>query len=335
MHFFADIPDFPDSCARLSEAEDPNTAIVFVHGFLGDPTKTWTDFQTLIDVTPVEIPHWERSDLYFYGYRSVGDPIQRNAQLLVEFLRQIFPQPNSEWFERLIDQHPGKALLELARVCLRESPYRYSNLILIGHSEGGLILRSAIAEIVKGFHQEIERYRKTEPAVSPEAISALLRAEGKERGWTKSQVSAAIARRIGMLAGGSQKPLPPPIARAKLRLFAPALMGARPSRLLGWLDASLIGRPLRPFFQASVAYNDMRSGSEILTAIRDRTEFYSALYPDLTALRAQILWGDKEAVVQVGDYRDDDPSRFARGHDHVSVCKPTPEYVVPIEFVRE
>ena len=79
----------------------------------------------------------------------------------------------------------------------------------------------------------------------------------------------------------------------------------------------------------------MRSGSEILTAIRDHTEFYSARYSQLSALRADVLWGDKEAVVQVGNYRDDSRSRFAPGHDHVSVCKTDPDYLLPVQFTRE
>ena len=58
MHFFADIPDFPPSCALLSDAAEPDTAVVFVHGFLGDTTKTWTHCQTLIDTTPAEVSHW-------------------------------------------------------------------------------------------------------------------------------------------------------------------------------------------------------------------------------------------------------------------------------------
>lgn len=333
MHFYADLPDFADCCAQLSDAESVDTAVVFVHGFMGDRTKTWTDFQTLVDDIPHEIPHWERSDLYFYSYRSVGDPIQFNAKRLVEFLQHVFPQPNSEWFERLLDQHPGKPLLDLERICLRESPYRYSDLVLVGHSEGGLILRSAIAEVAKGFHQTMERYQQT-PTPSPSAIRAQTRAEGKEKNWTEMQIKAAIVHRITSAGTHVGKPHPPAIAQGRLRLFAPAVMGARPSRLLGWLDASLIGKALRPFFRASVAYNDMQPESQLVTAIRDRTEEYSSRYPTLTALRAKILWGRKENVLTAGDYRDDD-YEFAEGHDHVSVCKPNPEYLRPLEFVRE
>lgn len=334
MHFLAAIPDFSRSCALLTDAEQAETAVVFVHGFLGDPIKTWMDFQTLIDTAPDEIANWRGCDLYFYAYRSVGDSIERNAQLLVEFLHHVFPRPNSEWFESLLDQHPDRIVLELDRVCLREVSAPYSSLVLVGHSEGGLILRRAIADIVGEFHRRMEQHERSRPAASPEAISREIRAQGKANGWSRGKISAEITRRLSMLAG-APAPQTPAIAKAKLRLFAPALMGARPSRLLGWLDASLIGRPLRPFFQASVAYNDMRSGSEILTAIRDHTEFYSARYSQLSALRADVLWGDKEAVVQVGNYRDDSRSRFAPGHDHVSVCKPDPDYLLPVQFTRE
>src|SRR5207247_1742472 len=145
-------------------------------------------------------------------------------------------------------------------------------------------------------HQQSEKYLRNRPSGNPGAISAQIRAEGQAKGWTQSQISAVITRRISMLTS-SVAPSAPAVADAKLRLFAPAIMGARPSRLLGWLDASVIGRVLRPYFQASVAYNDMCSGSEILTAIRDRTEFYSEHYPELSALRAEIVCVEKAAGV--------------------------------------
>jgi hypothetical protein len=333
MHFLATIPDFSPSRAWVSDADDTDTAVVFVHGFLGNPIKTWMHFQTLVDTVEDEIASWRACDLYFYGYRSVADPIDRNAQLLAEFLHHVFPRPNSEWLESLLDQHPDRIGLELDRVCLRDVSHPYSKLILVGHSEGGLILRRAIADIVGEFHRAMEEHDSARPVASPDAISREVRARGEAEGWSRSRISGEITRRLSMLAVAPE-PQAPAIARAKLRLFAPALMGARPSRLLGWLDASLIGAPLRPFFKASVAYNDMSSGSEILTAVRDHTEFYSARYPKLTALRANVLWGDKEAIVQVGNYRDDSRSRFAQGHDHVSVCKPEPDFLLPLQFTR-
>jgi hypothetical protein len=45
VHHRVPIPDFPGSYALAADAERVETAIVFVHGFLGDAFRTWVDFR--------------------------------------------------------------------------------------------------------------------------------------------------------------------------------------------------------------------------------------------------------------------------------------------------
>ena len=48
--------------AILSVRPD-NHAVLFIHGFHGDATKTWTDFQNLLPASP----KCSGRDLFFYG----------------------------------------------------------------------------------------------------------------------------------------------------------------------------------------------------------------------------------------------------------------------------
>lgn len=51
------------------------------------------------------------------------------------------------------------------------------------------------------------------------------------------------------------------------------------------------------------------------------------------ALKAVSLFGEKEDVVFTGSYCHDEQLPTEKGHSHTSICKPTREYVKPLEFV--
>jgi pimeloyl-ACP methyl ester carboxylesterase len=113
----------------LWPSEDPcTTAIVFVHGFKGCCEKTWLQFQTLPD--RLGDSWWRTCDLVFYSYDSTGTQIWPNASLLDGFLRDLFPIP--KW-PKLGSNETG--------------PFReYRSIVLVGHSEGAVLLRGAILE---------------------------------------------------------------------------------------------------------------------------------------------------------------------------------------------
>jgi pimeloyl-ACP methyl ester carboxylesterase len=105
-----------------------STAIVFVHGFWGHSEKTWLQFQTLPD--RLNDSWWRACDLIFYSYDSAGTQIWPNVSSLGTFLRGVFPSP--DW-RRLGASASGPAR-------------RYSNLVLVGHSEGAVLVRGAVLE---------------------------------------------------------------------------------------------------------------------------------------------------------------------------------------------
>jgi hypothetical protein len=120
------------SYARLTDHKKVAAAVVFVHGFRGCPEKTWIQFQTLVDEKDHVVPWWARYDAFFYGYDSKAQ-IGPNAASLLSFVCNVYPVP--KWRELGTDG-------DLA-------PRKYKTLILVGHSEGGVLIRSAILRRVQ------------------------------------------------------------------------------------------------------------------------------------------------------------------------------------------
>ncbi|MCB0748181.1 MAG: alpha/beta fold hydrolase, partial [Ignavibacteriae bacterium] len=99
-----------------------NAAILFIHGFLGDPKKTWGEFPTLIQQDFL-LDNW---DLYTFGYST-----------------SFLPDIRGIWSA---DASLGE-LAVLLKTEVETSPLKnYKDIILIAHSMGGLITQKAIID---------------------------------------------------------------------------------------------------------------------------------------------------------------------------------------------
>jgi hypothetical protein len=134
-HVLSGIPGFHKSIAYLSaaNASDIDHAIVFVHGFSGSASSTWTDFLSLVDDQDTS-RWWETVDLFFFDYwwDSMFQRIPRNTNTLENFLDYLFPKP-------------GPELFATAEMSLRPA-FVYKHLTLVAHSEGGLLVRKIILD---------------------------------------------------------------------------------------------------------------------------------------------------------------------------------------------
>lgn len=104
--------------------------IVFVHGFGGSAISTWKNFADYHRLGP----WWMASDLLFVGYDSRRDGIKGVADRLRRNLPRFYPTP-------------FQPAMTLDGISVREdttSPYQ--ELIVVGHSLGGLIVRHALVE---------------------------------------------------------------------------------------------------------------------------------------------------------------------------------------------
>jgi pimeloyl-ACP methyl ester carboxylesterase len=99
--------------------ENQDAAIVFVHGFLGDPRKTWGQFPDFLQAEP-QLKGW---DIFSIGY------------------------PTSLWFDLvgIWRANPDiRAVAELFRTTASVQLARYKTLTLITHSMGGLVIQHAL-----------------------------------------------------------------------------------------------------------------------------------------------------------------------------------------------
>lgn len=126
--------------ALLSDSEDVDTAVVFVHGFLGDAQGTWLNFQEDILAPSLRGEPWRNSDVFFFTYPSFRQDITESAEELLGFLAYIFPNPPKEIFA--IEKYRQYLPPELIQ--LSSAIPTYKRLVLVGHSEGGVVIRRAV-----------------------------------------------------------------------------------------------------------------------------------------------------------------------------------------------
>jgi pimeloyl-ACP methyl ester carboxylesterase len=302
-HFLRTLIGFEGSYALISESSDADTAVVFVHGFGGNAKTTWLDFQSLIDLSAHEFPWWRHCDAFFYEYSSTGTPIAVSADRLLGFVRHIFPDYSfcfgfNDWFSKWCSDVYGRPGLDLGpEPALPTRTYR--KLILVGHSEGAVVIRRAMVQLVK-----TEKHN-----MPPSTIGSSDRAEQFLR-----------ENRI---------------FDARLILFGPAYLGASCSGWIGvLLHLGILGGLVRPILQSLAAYVDLQKGSPVLESIRHDTEHNVAIYRWASVLTAQAVYGEKDRIVYIGEYRDDPAALIWKEHDHFSVCKPHLGFKEPVEIVR-
>lgn len=295
-HFRHDLEQYEGTYSYISPSGNVESAVIFVHGFFGDETKTWLDFQSLIDETASHAA-WSGSDLFFFKYSSVWAHIVANSFLLEKLIADLYPTPNpdlfrvkltSGWAKKLAGGQDEVSLLPAARA--------YKRIKLVGHSEGAVVIRQALLSRIQG----------------------MTHAAG--------QTTGAVT-----VEGGASKAAP--VIDGTLSLFAPALFGYRPSGWLGALARSPVIGDLVDwvFSSTSAAYQDLKDPGGLLAKIETQTKPLVAEHP---ILKADILWGAKEHVVKQGQYEADKIVDVIAGGTHTSICKPTRGFLTPLEFVQ-
>lgn len=119
-------------------AAQPRRLVVFVHGFMGDAVRSWQHFPNARRAGD----WWQASDMLFIGYDSVSDSIAGVAARLRRELPRFYPRLPED-------------LLEIDGTRLRAaSEEPYGELLLVGHSLGGVIVRLALCDAALGWLEE-------------------------------------------------------------------------------------------------------------------------------------------------------------------------------------
>jgi pimeloyl-ACP methyl ester carboxylesterase len=119
---------------------------VFVHGFLGGVERSWRAFPT----GTAKRRWWKESDLLFVRYDSARDEIAGVAFELRDRLPDFYPTLRTEYLQ-------PATLGELV------SKREYGELVVAGHSLGGVIVRYAFLELAASWI----RARRNTPDLQP------------------------------------------------------------------------------------------------------------------------------------------------------------------------
>lgn len=274
--------------------EEPQRAIVFVHGFFGNARTTWRAFQRLAD--EVCDDWWAQSDLYFYCYDSWSQS-EFQAQDFREFLKDVLQGFRSQSY---VDNPPPASLYDRrsADKALLNSRKEYRELLIVGHSTGGVIVRQAVVQLM-------DAYSNTKSSGPRASIS-------KELPKPK----------VGLLD-------------ASLRLFAPANCGAICSgRLAIAGNAPVSEIILALILRSRPLFENIREGSTLLERLRSNTEAYFEQFPAVKALTAHSLFGKDEAIVTADKYDCDRRCRGQESQSHTTICKPSRGFDIPMKFVK-
>jgi pimeloyl-ACP methyl ester carboxylesterase len=275
------LPGYPGSYALLAPGTDVDTVAIFVHGFGGKPTSTWTDFQRLVDEYSEKYPWWKTVDMFFYAYDSIHTPIRANAKFIENFVEDVWSGLSSE-------SSP-------------EGGHKYKSLVLVGHSEGGVIIRRLVLDRYESIKQTIGQAFPEEDAETRTA-----------------KLNAALEADF--------------ILSSHLRLFAPACLGTNFSSWVGFLTS--FSTFVAALTATSLVRNELLPTSPVLLALKDGTEKAHAESPNVSALYTRPIFGIPDQVVISDSYRGEKPW-WDKGHDHFTICKPNYLHLRPLEFASK
>jgi hypothetical protein len=214
------------------------------------------------------------------------------ANQVVSFLRSVYPSPSY--------MHLFKPdFISGDKIVVRDEglnlPVRYENLVLVGHSLGGVLLRQAILDIAaqRGY-DNVDVFQMSQE--DRDILDATLRL------FAPAIFGFDPTHLIGY--------------------FLNFACGVPPLRLA-----------LKPLLDSNPPYKDLELKSERLQDLRRRTELLARQLPSARALRAEIVYGSEDHVVHIDRFDCDPVAEIARDQSHTSICKPTAEYQAPLRFV--
>jgi hypothetical protein len=309
IHHNVAIEGTPGAYALLSNRATKNTAAIFVHGFDGDPWTTWQHFQSMFDLMAIQYPWLAETDFYFYGYTNFDKLLQANAQECLAFVRSVFPRPSSKHFHApLLGWSPTADNLQRTLNKTRGLlvPEKYEKLLLIGHSLGGALLRLLIWQVLRDSLNE----NPPDP----------------DQKYPDVNFDTKLLETDRVLS-------------ADLCLYAPAHLEIAESSVLGAL-ARIIRKI--PYFGGAVlsavglslpVYPTVLGQDQVLADVRTYTEDSWEEHRYVPALRARILWGGSDRIVNAWGFKHDTPVEYVEGVGHMTVCKPSLDFTKPLDFL--
>ena len=153
-HHYHYFDEFAGSFALIAPTPSVENAMVFVHGFGGDACETWNYFHLIIDEHKWN-SLFAATDLFFFQYSSVWERIHSSTDRLLKFLDKVVFQPDPRHFTvvldpLLVDEDLKPSSPESNTVSALPADRHYRRVILVGHSEGGVVIRNGVDKKANG-----------------------------------------------------------------------------------------------------------------------------------------------------------------------------------------
>jgi hypothetical protein len=122
-----------------------------VHGFGGDACETWANFQLAVD-DEMWGTEFATVDLFFLGYQSVWERIGSSVDRLKDFIESLVQEADDRHFAvpiaALFVEDPDEESMAGSRGYALPEKRVYDRMVLVGHSEGGVIVRKVVVNAV-------------------------------------------------------------------------------------------------------------------------------------------------------------------------------------------
>lgn len=220
--------------------------------------------------------------MFFYSYESLHTPLRRNAELLEDFVESVW---HDKW------QGTGSS----------EGNQKYKDLILAGHSEGGVVIRRLILDRYQAIKLTVET---ANPGIDAVAMKAAL----------KSSLDSDF------------------VLASYLRLFAPACMGTNFSSWIGFLSSFSFF--VSAITASSLVRNELVAESPVLDKLKLGTEQAHTEFGEIRSLYTRPMFGVPDQVVYSESYQGE-KLLWDKGYDHFPVCKPDYTHKRALEFIRK
>jgi pimeloyl-ACP methyl ester carboxylesterase len=148
-HYLHKFQEFQNSYALISPLSNVKCAIVFVHGFGGDSHGTWNEFPLMVDDFRPCASYYLDCDLFFFQYYSRSEWINASTSRFLNFIDEVVLKPDSpHFYERSsfvqLNQNIELRSEQRPDISVLSEPRHYEILVLVGHSEGGVVIRNAV-----------------------------------------------------------------------------------------------------------------------------------------------------------------------------------------------
>lgn len=173
-----DFPHFRRSRILAAHSGPARRLVVLLHGFCGSATRTWRGFE------PSNLPKspwWLFADLVFIEYSSLMQEIALTATRMRHLVAKL-----------LDGGPPGPATAD---------ERTYEELVLIGHSMGGVVLRAMILEVATA-----SKISSNQVADADERIRNLM-LEARLRLFAPATSGARLAGLLGVAGGRTSRTL--------------------------------------------------------------------------------------------------------------------------------